>query len=133
MTFMSWLGHGRLATLSRVRVVANDATLGIVTALLLTMNGTTLFAAAPATATAAVFAQTSTYVARVAFINSFNNAVFVRREPQWPATETESAGAHFFRATAFAARGIAAGGFNVYHVFGDLDAARRSLITLFTA
>lgn len=95
------------------------------------MNNTTLFAAAPETVSATVFAATQNHAGKVAFINSFNNAVFVRREGNWPSTETETSGAWFFRATEFAAQGIARGGFNVYHVYGNLYAARRSTVTRF--
>lgn len=90
-----------------------------------------LFAAAPAVSTRAMLDKTMSRVSKVAFINSFNNAVFVRREAV-AATETETGEAYFFRATDFAAEGVATGGFNVYHIHANLFVARRSKTTQFT-
>ncbi len=83
------------------------------------------FAASPAVLDNATFQATMSRVSKVAFINSFNNARFVRREAV-PSTETETGEAYYFEATIACAKGVATGGFNVYHVKGDLYVARRS-------
>jgi hypothetical protein len=89
------------------------------------MNNTTLLAASPAVLSAETFEKTMSRVGKVDFINSFNNARFVRREAV-PATETETGEAYIFRATRFAAEGVAKGGFNVYAAGGDFYIARRA-------
>lgn len=89
------------------------------------MNTSTLLAASPETISSEMFNWTMSRAGKASFISSFNNVIFLRRETA-PATEVETSEVYFFRGTVFAAKGIAKGGFNVYHVEGDLFTARRA-------